>query len=408
MKVGVWIDNEIKPQEGGGYSYFSSIVDLIDKHDFDEKLEIVFLTYDDFKVQLNKDIIILNPNVIRLSFINRLFSDLFKKTPILRRFSQKLKKELKRNRDEFVKRKLKEYNIDVIYYLRPYQFEIEDFPFITTHWDIGHKSLMAFPEIINNSSYTVRDEWYKNIVPKALSIFSESKAGKKELIRYFRFLENKIYVVPIFPGDIVFYEVSEEEQDAVLNKIGIKSGKYFFYPAQFWAHKNHYNLIIAFKQFIEKNPEYKLIFTGSDKGNLSYIKKIITQQKLDETVIILGFVENSYLYTLYKRATALVMPTFLGPTNMPPLEARELNCPVLCSKIEGHIEMLGKGAKYFNPYSISEIHESLEFATNQENLESLIDFAINERKQSNFKQSATIIAIENNLLSIAIVRNCWE
>jgi len=38
---------------------------------------------------------------------------------------------------------------------------------------------------------------------------------------------------------------------------------------------------------------------------------------------------------LYKQALALVMPTYFGPTNIPPLEAFKLGCPVLYSDLPG-------------------------------------------------------------------------
>ena len=53
------------------------------------------------------------------------------------------------------------------------------------------------------------------------------------------------------------------------------------------------------------------------------------------------------------------MPTLLGPTNMPLLEAACLDCPVICSDLEGHREMLGDYALYFNPYSPEDISFTL-------------------------------------------------
>ena len=38
---------------------------------------------------------------------------------------------------------------------------------------------------------------------------------------------------------------------------------------------------------------------------------------------------------LYSQAFALVMPTYFGPTNMPPLEAFKFKIPVLYSNIKG-------------------------------------------------------------------------
>ena len=53
------------------------------------------------------------------------------------------------------------------------------------------------------------------------------------------------------------------------------------------------------------------------------------------------------------------MPTFLGPTNMPLLEANQLGCSVLCSHIKGHIELMADKAIYFDPYNFNELAENM-------------------------------------------------
>ena len=53
------------------------------------------------------------------------------------------------------------------------------------------------------------------------------------------------------------------------------------------------------------------------------------------------------------------MPTFFGPTNIPPLEAFEVGCPVATSRIYGVPEQLGNAALLFDPHSIEEIHDCL-------------------------------------------------
>ncbi len=53
------------------------------------------------------------------------------------------------------------------------------------------------------------------------------------------------------------------------------------------------------------------------------------------------------------------MPTFLGPTNLPPLEALEYGIPSICSDLRGHREMLGDSALYFDPSSSVELAQAL-------------------------------------------------
>ena len=49
-----------------------------------------------------------------------------------------------------------------------------------------------------------------------------------------------------------------------------------FYPAQFWAHKNHKYIIDAAEILKnENNTKYLFVFCGGNKGNFKYIKDLI-------------------------------------------------------------------------------------------------------------------------------------
>ena len=48
--------------------------------------------------------------------------------------------------------------------------------------------------------------------------------------------------------------------------------------------------------------------------------------------------------SLYKESIALVMPSYFGPTNIPPLEAFNLGVPVLYSDLPGLKDQVGDAA----------------------------------------------------------------
>ena len=61
----------------------------------------------------------------------------------------------------------------------------------------------------------------------------------------------------------------------------------------------------------------------------------------------------------YLRARAMIMPTFFGPTNIPPLEAMATGCPLIVSDVYAMKEQSGDAALYFNPHSPDEIAEKI-------------------------------------------------
>jgi glycosyltransferase involved in cell wall biosynthesis len=53
--------------------------------------------------------------------------------------------------------------------------------------------------------------------------------------------------------------------------------------------------------------------------------------ELEDSVLRLGFVDAATLGALIKHSVALVMPTYLGPTNLPPLQAVMVGTPAIVS-----------------------------------------------------------------------------
>jgi len=120
---------------------------------------------------------------------------------------------------------------------------------------------------------------------------------------------------------------------------------YVFYPAQFWAHKNHVYLLEGLRALEERyDLRVGAIFSGVDQGNLAYIKSYVRNRNLEDRIRFVGFVDNEEIPELYRQSLALVMPSYFGPTNLPPLEAFELGVPVLYSDKAGLREQVGSSA----------------------------------------------------------------
>jgi glycosyltransferase involved in cell wall biosynthesis len=205
------------------------------------------------------------------------------------------------------------------------------------------------------------------IMAKALAIIENSSFGKEKLTKLYQVDPNRIVVIPFYPYLIV---------DAGIKKLTVKnnkellalykiSEKYLFYPAQFWPHKNHIYLLDALKILKEKhNICLDLVLCGSDKGFEDQVRKVAIKLGLGEQIKILGFIPDDHLIGLYLNAIALTFPTYFGPTNLPPLEAAALGCPVIYSDTPEFRKQMGDAALYCNlthPESLSDcIYELLE------------------------------------------------
>ena len=237
-------------------------------------------------------------------------------------------------------------------------------------------------------------------------VFCESEASKRELLNFTNLGAHKLKIVPLFSGNVSSLSLDNQEIEKILLEYKLVKRSFFFYPAQFWAHKNHYGLLNAFSLFLKENPDFKLVLCGSDKGNKNYVKSITRDLKIEDSVIFAGFVSNNVLFTFYKSSFALIMASHFGPTNIPPIEAMEIGVPVICSDLDGHKEILGDAGVYFNSYEISSIFKSMnKLKNNRDEFKKLV---VNRSKFSLFSVENSVNEIAKNLLHIISIRKNWK
>lgn len=339
MNIGVIIDSKI--QSGGGFQYALSISLLLNKHK-NEKYNFIFFT------TAKENISLLEKNNIEAIYLNLSKFDEFLSYIRRNTLIYEILDKIKICRTVKIDRILKRYNIDLIYFVSPSGLSrvTEDCNYIFTMWDLCHRDFVEFPEVYMNREFEKRENLYKKVLPKAVKIIAESDLGRLNIIRRYNIDETRVISMPMWPSNSV--NISQEEYD--YNYIDIKKkydidGEYIFYPAQFWAHKNHIYILEGLKILDEKyNIKINAVFSGSDYGNLEFLFKKVKELELEGRIYFIGFVANEEIPYLYKQALALVMPTYFGPTNIPPLEAFKLKCPVLYSDLPGLKEQVQDAA----------------------------------------------------------------
>lgn len=225
--------------------------------------------------------------------------------------------------------------------------------------DLMHRYEPEFEEI--RSTYELRELLFRSVARLSDIVLVDSELGKKQFSESYY---NKIHFPCIGILPFVAPRHIRNKKEEYINT----PSKYIFYPAQFWEHKNHINLIRAVKLVKEKEKDICLVLVGSEKNAFQKIKKEINQNDLQENVCILGFVSDEQITYLYRHAVALVMPSYFGPTNIPPLEAMALGCPAIVSNKYAMEEQVGDAGLLFNPDSPQEIADCIMKVWNNEEL----------------------------------------
>lgn len=227
---------------------------------------------------------------------------------------------------------------------------------VTAIHDLMHRYESRFPEVGNEAEYKYREFHYKNICKYSYKILVDSEVGKNHVSESYGLdIEKKIQILPYIIPD---YLNTKTPDDQIHNRLNIPEN-YFFYPAQFWEHKNHKNLIKAFARLKEEFPEVGLVLSGGKKNGYDSAIKLAQELGVLDSITFTGYVSEEEIIALYKKTRGLVMPTFFGPTNIPPLEALAFGVPVIYSKIYGYNEFLKDEAIFVNPESPEDITEGM-------------------------------------------------
>lgn len=347
LNIAVFIGSDL--QSGGGYQYEYKVLDILKKYHHDENIAFKFYGFKDDILHdygdLNLSIEIIKENIFQ-KLHRHCLSNIY-----LYRLFNKINQGF-----SSIEKKLLADNIDLVYFLSPSLASqgLSNIPYIFTLWDLGHLDFLEFPEVSYERQFESRELVYTKSLKKAVKIIVDSDYGKKYAISKYNLDEKRVEVLKFLPN----IRTAQSNQNINIKKKYDLKNDYIFYPAQFWAHKNHMYILKAIKILREeKKVDIDVVFAGSNKGNLQYILDKAKEFRIDDLVHYIGFAPNDEIPLLYKQSLALVMPTYLGPTNIPPLEAFAYEATVCYSDTPFFREQVGDAVFFMdlkNPNSLVE------------------------------------------------------
>jgi glycosyltransferase involved in cell wall biosynthesis len=237
-------------------------------------------------------------------------------------------------------------------------------PALVSIHDLMHRYERRFSESSSGIEYYNRERNLANICHWSHGILVDSETGKKQVHESYGMPPERIHVLPFTPPR---YMYSTGVPPGFDDRYRLPD-KFIFYPARFWEHKNHRRLVEAVGLLKRTLPDLKLVLAGSRQNASAATVDAVTRCNLVDAVQFLGHVPDHHMPELYRRARAMVMPTFYGPTNIPPLEAFVAGCPAAVSAIYAMPEQVGDAALLFNPESTREIADCIARLWSDDNL----------------------------------------
>lgn len=295
-----------------------------------------------------------------------------------------------------------ELGVDFIWFLSAAPDRTE-LPYMTVVWDLQHRATPWFPELSAGGTWDGRESYHRWFLQRATRIITGTKVGRDQLVQFYQIPPENILILP-HPTPR-FVASNPGDQTDVLRKFGLPEN-FILYPAQFWPHKNHANLVLALDVLAKRGRKFCLVLTGTDKGNRSHIEALCDRLGLRDSVRFLGFVEQADLVQLYRKAAALAYVSWCGPENLPPLEAFSNGCPVVVTRIPGSEEQLGGAAEFCDPADPDDIARAILNVVDDEALRTRL-IAAGKQRAERFTPFDYVAGATKFFDEFEAVRRCW-
>ena len=144
-----------------------------------------------------------------------------------------------------LRKHLYKHSIDICYFLTQSTLSLSliDMRYILTIFDTSHRDFMEFPEVYEKFQFDNREFMMHRAINKAVAVVVDSEYSKQNIIMRYGTSADRVHVCHYSPS---------VNATPIQNPIDIKAkyniqGEYIYYPAQFWAHKNHIYILEALR-----------------------------------------------------------------------------------------------------------------------------------------------------------------
>jgi glycosyltransferase involved in cell wall biosynthesis len=198
-------------------------------------------------------------------------------------------------------------------------------------------------------------------VERARAIITVSHFEKEQIRAVFDLPAQKIFVTPLAANPMMRPLTCKEQEDRgqqILDSLGVDGP--FLFALGYEPRKNMDGVMQAFRILHTTNVDVKLVAVIGHAAIRLQWQKWIAEQKLDDSVILLGSISQEALIVLYNLAEAFLFPSLREGFGLPPLEAMACGAPVIVSNRSSLPEVVGDAALIVDPCDPPQIAESCQ------------------------------------------------
>lgn len=222
---------------------------------------------------------------------------------------------------------------------------------------------------------------YKQLLESADRIVTVSESSKRDIISVYEVAPERITVVyngidEVFkPGD---RSIAREQERPFLLSVGATIPK-----------KNVSSIVRMLAALKERGLPHKLVHIGPPGSAQESLEADVRRFNLRGDVEFVGYASKESLAEHYRRADALIFPSFHEGFGIPIVEAMASGCPVVTSTAFSMPEVAGEAALLVDPYNVEAlITQAYRLLTNATLRTELIELGLHRAKRFSWNRCA--------------------
>ena len=226
-------------------------------------------------------------------------------------------------------------------------------PTVCTIYDLQFKE---YPQFFSSGDLRYRSIAFADAARDASALAAISEYSRQSALAHGKIAAERIVAIALRLAERIEI-VSAERCRPVLAGFGLDYGRYLFYPANFWLHKNHEVLLESFviARGLGLASDTKLVLTGNSDARQQTIRAMVKSLGLETDVVIPGFLDNDQFQAFLNGCAGVVFPSLFEGFGLPIVEAMAVGKPVACSRVTSLPEVAGDAALLFDPRAPSQI-----------------------------------------------------
>ena len=195
------------------------------------------------------------------------------------------------------------------------------------------------------------------VARRADRLIAISQAGKDDIVEHLRVPAERIDVV--LPGAGTGATAAPTPERALRDEHDLGDGPIVLAVSAKKAHKNLERLVEAMAIVHARVPEAVLVLPGNPTAHEDQLRATAARRGIGDAVRFPAYVSAEDLEGLYAAASCFVLPSITEGFGLPVLEAQRRRVPVATSNTSSLPEAGGDGARYFDPFDVSDIAVAL-------------------------------------------------